>query len=162
MKGMGTRNVLRAQRVFGMALAIGLTSTVASADVWVVGSMCTEGILDVGNALNFNGGFAYNPGSTEVYVTCPVPSSQNLGVTHSFEVRVEDNHSTQNFTSWLGLVVGTDGEILTSTGGASTTGTGEKTMTFSATTGVSSDDYSYVALGNIPGNSSQVENLHIF
>lgn len=163
MKGMGMRSVLRAQRVFGMALAIGLTSTVASADVWVAGSMCTEANAFTGDVLNYNGGFANNPSADQVYVSCVVPTDQNLGVTHSFEVRVEDNHSTFNFTSWIGLVLGTNGEILASSSGGGNPGpTGEFTMSFSATTGASSDDYSYVVLGNIPGNSSQVENLRIF
>jgi len=159
MKGL--RKVLRAQYALGMALAIGLTSTAASADVWHTGTACTEAIASVGDLLDFNGGFATNPGSTTFFLSCPVPVTQNLGTTHSFEVRVEDN-STQNFTSWIGLVLGTNGEILASSSSGQNSGTGEFTLSFSATTGVSSDDFSYVVLGNIPGNSSKVENLHIF
>jgi hypothetical protein len=159
MKGINHGGRLR--RVLATVLAIGLTSSAASADVWAVGSVCTEA-NGGSNVLNFNGGFAQNPGSTEVFSVCPISSNQNLGTTHSFEVRVQDSHSTQNFTSFIGLVIGTDGEIVASTGGGQVTGTGELTMTFSATTGVSSDDYSYVVLGSIPGNNSQLENLHIF
>ena len=158
----GIKNVLRTQLVLGMALAIGLTSTAAGADVWHTGTACTEAIASVGDILDFNGGFATNPGSTTFFLSCPVPVDQNLGTTHAFEVRVEDNHSTQNFTSWIGLVLGTNGEILASSSSGQNAGTGEFTLSFSAITAVSSDDYSYVVLGNIPGNSSKVENLHIF
>lgn len=157
----GTTKVFRAQWVFGTVLAIGLTSTAASADVYVTGTLCTEAGSFAGNVLDFNGGFASNPTSTEVFVTCPIPVAQNLGTTHSFEVRVQDNHATQNFTSWIGLVLGTNGEILASTGSGQVLGTGELTMTFSTTTAAATDDYSYVALGLIPGNGSQVEILRV-
>lgn len=158
----GIKNALRMQRVLKVVLAVGLTSTAASADVWVTGSICAEANAASGDIFNYNGGFANNPGSTEVYTVCPIPTDQNLGTTHSFELRVEDNHSVQNYTSFIGLVIGTNGEILSSTGSGQTTGTGELTMSFSATTAVGSDDYSYVVLGNTPGNNSQIENLHIF
>jgi hypothetical protein len=159
----GVRNVLRTQRVLGMMLAIGLVSTAASADIYVSGSVCTEAIASQGNVLDFNGGFARNPSASTFFISCPVPTDQNLGTTHSFEVRVEDNDANAfgNFTSWIGLVIGTNGEILSSSNSGQTSGTGELTMSFAATTGVASDDYSYVVLGNIPGNGSQVENLRI-
>jgi len=155
------RKVLRTQCVLGLAFAVGLTSTAASADVWMTGSACTEAVASVGDVLDFNGGYATNPSSSTIFVTCPVQVTQNLGLTHSFEVRVQDNHSTQNFTSWIGLVIGTNGEILASSNSGQASGTGELTMTFSATTGTTSDDFSYVVLGNVPGSSSQVENLRI-
>jgi hypothetical protein len=157
----GWKSALHMRRILAVALACGLTSTVASADIYVTGTLCTEGLGFVGDVLNYNGGFATNPGSVEVYSVCAIPTDQNLGLTHSFELRVEDNHATQNFSSFLGLVIGTNGEILSSSGSGSTSGTGEFTMSFNATTGATSDDYSYVVLGNIPGNSSQIENLRI-
>jgi hypothetical protein len=161
MNMMGIKKGVRVQRVLATVLAIGFTSSAASADVWAPGSVCTEGTAAVGNVLNFNGGLAANPSANEVYSTCPVISNQNLGTTHSFEVRVEDGHATQNFSSFIGLVIGTDGEIVSSSNSGQVSGTGELTMNFAATTGVASDDYSYVVLGNIPANS-QLEVLHIF
>jgi hypothetical protein len=158
---MGIKNGARMQRAFALVLAVGLTSTAASADVWVTGSICTEANAASGNVFNYNGGFATNPSAGAVFASCPIPTDQNLGTTHSFEVRVEDN-SAQDFLSFIGLVIGTNGEILSSSNSGQAAGTGEITLSFSATTGVGSDDYSYVVLGSVPGSSSQIENLHIF
>jgi hypothetical protein len=35
-------------------------------------------------------------------------------------------------------------------------------LSLSTTTGTSSDNYGYVVLGLVPGNSSHVENLRVF
>lgn len=159
---MGMKSGSRVRCTIALGLALGLTSTVASADVWAPGAVCTEALASVGNVFDYNGGYPTNNSGTAVYTNCPIIVDQNVGTTHSFDVKVFDNSAGDNFTSWFGLILDTEGEILSSTSSGSTTGTGEKTMSFSGTTGVSSDDYSYVALGNTPGGGSQVEAIHVF
>lgn len=144
------------------AFLVGLIGTSASADVWVSGTICTEGIASVGDVFDYNGGSLANPSSQQVAVSCPIPVDQNVGTSQQFQMRVEDNHTTQDFLSCIGLVIGTDGEILASTNSDSTSGTGEDILSLSTTTGVSSDDYSYFVLCNMPGNGSRVENIRVY
>lgn len=142
----------------GMIVAIGLTCAVAKADVWVTGTLCKQALGT--NTLEFNDGTARNATASGIFTVCPIPVAQNVGTSQQFEVRVSDA-SSANF-SCFGLVIGTNGEILASTSSANTSGTGEFTMAFSATTAASSDDYSYLAFCTIPGSGSQLENLRVF
>lgn len=159
MKGTSGRVRMHTLRA---ALFVGLIGTTASADVWVTGAICTESAASAGNVFDKGGGWVSNPTSGVVGAACPIPVDQNLGTTHSFEMRVDDNDATLNFTSCIGLVIGTDGEILASTNSDSTSGQLEDTLTFSTTTGASSDDYSYVVICSVPGNNSYIENLRIY
>lgn len=157
MKGTSGRVQVHALRV---AFLVGLIGVTAKADVWVSGAICTESYAFSGNVLDHSHG-AVNPSANEVYVACPIPVDQNVGTSQEFQVRVEDSHTTQNFAC-TGVIYSTNGEILATTGTDTTAGVLEDTLTFSVTTGSSSDDYSYVAYCNVPGNSSKVENLRVY
>jgi hypothetical protein len=160
MMGIGKRMGLRALTAI---FAVGLFCTTASADVWVTGAVCTEGYSWAGNVLDYSdGNGAYNPSSSGVWTVCPIPVAQNVGTSQQFEMRVQDSHATDNFGTCFGMIIGTNGEILSSTSSDSTLGTGEDTLSFSSTTGTSSDDFSYVAMCNVPGDNSRIENIRVF
>src|SRR5688500_3764101 len=105
MKGTSGRVRMHTLRA---ALFLGLIGTTASADVWVSGTICTEGLASAGNVFDYNGGLLTNPTSQQQTVACPIPVDQNVGTSQQFEMRVQDNHTTQNFLSCIGLVFGTD------------------------------------------------------
>lgn len=148
MKKAIQRSLLAA---FGVALlsgGVGASTTIAS------GALCRP--LSGSSYAYVNAGIGIlNTGSSSIHVSCTIPMDNTaLGSTVNFTMYVKDN-SSSNF-SCAPYVYNQDGSLLASGAAMTTTGTGNKTLTGSATVAGNVNTNVYAIQCTVPGSSSQI------
>jgi hypothetical protein len=149
--------------VAGVALA-----GTADANVFVHGAICQPNNANQIEEYGVNSlGVESQSTATGVSVTCPSPVAVDVGTSLQWNVRVDDNHPSQE-VACFGVALDSNGNVLgtTAADGSGLSFTGADQLSYSFSVSVSSPFYSYASLCSIPAQvgsaRSRIKNIRVF